>query len=197
MLLGAEGTGTPTSVTLLVAAIPAFAAVAAAIVAGVYAKRARVAEADTSRLRDLEDRIAAKKYDPYKPMIELLRDMLDSSAMNSVKGKELTKKISDFVIWISIYGSDEAVIAFERFMQGAYHDAPGPVAIRLYAEFVYAARKDLGHATTEITLEQILGMRINDLYDDPKNQEFATLSFEQLAHRENWDIPWTATRGRQ
>lgn len=59
-------------------------------------------------------------------------------------------------------GVDDAVARYEHFMQSTYKDAPAPVLLRLYADFVLAARKDMGDPETQLTVEHILGMKIKD-----------------------------------
>lgn len=181
----------PTWLPILVAGIPAAASIIAAIFAGAYAKKARMAEADAAHMRELEARIASTKYDVYKPMIEMLRDALDPQSLESVSEDDMRVKTADFSTWISIFGSDEAVRSFHRFMQGAYSNAPGLVAIRLYAEFVLAARKDMGYSDTSISSLDVLGIRIKDIYNNRNNYDPATLPFERLCRKYNWSPPWS------
>ena len=179
---------------LLVSLVPAVAAIISAVIAARAAHRARTAEGEASRLRDLDERNSARKYETYQPMIELLRDALTSAQ----PGKEppsneiVLQRTSEFATWIAIFGSDEAVTAFRNYLQAAYHDAPGPVGLRLYADFVVAARKDIAWPSTAVTALELLGLRINDLHDELQNYEMATLPLEQLAAREGWTVPWLA-----
>lgn len=168
--------------------LPATAAVLAAIISGWFAFRARKAEAEALRVRQLEERLAAKKYEVYAPMIEMLRRVLDQD-----KDAFNLQSVSDFSQWISIYGSDEAVQSFRRFMQGAYNDAPGPVA-QGYAEFVLSARRDIGTQASKLTAEDVLGIRIKDLYTREQTYDLATMPFDELCAEHDWQPPWTRTR---
>jgi hypothetical protein len=178
-------------IPLVIAAVPAVASIVAAILAAGSARASRAAEIEATRLRELEDRLAERRYDTYQPMIDLLRRLMDSAKTSAkVSQQETTAQLSKFGAWISIFGSDDAVSAYHNFMQGAFHDAPTTVAMRLYADFLLAVRRDMGDSSSKTTQAHLLGMRINDLYDDPKFREVATLSFEDLCRRDNWEPPW-------
>lgn len=62
------------------------------------------------------------------------------------------------------YASDDCQRAFGRMMQGAYGDAPGPVIMRLYAEFVVAARRDLGDESSLLTPTEVFAPKLTDLF---------------------------------
>ncbi|MEU5794293.1 hypothetical protein ABZ800_12310 [Streptomyces sp. NPDC047813] len=184
--LAADNGSTDWRLSLAVAAIPAIAAVIAAVIAAQAARRAKKAELAAQHLRDLENRISEKKYEVYKPMINLIRDMLDQRQIGE---QELRSRISDFSTWIIIYGSDDAVKAFHNFMQAAYHDPPAKVLMKLYADFVLAARRDMGYAETDVEQAHFLGMRINDLYD---NSLFRNVNapLREICQEVNWQPPW-------
>jgi len=178
-------------IPLVVAAVPAIASIVAAILAVRSARASRAAEIEAARLRDLEDRLAERRYDTYQPMIDLLRRMMDGTKTGTkVSERESTGKLSEFGAWISIFGSDDALRAYHNFMQGAFRGAPTPIAMRLYADFLLAVRKDMGDSSSASTQAEVLGIRINDLYDDPTFRDMATLSFEDLCKRHDWQPPW-------
>lgn len=180
----------PVWLPIAVASVPALASIVAAVIAGIYAKRARVAEAEAAHLRELENRLASAKFDVYKPMIELFRNILTPEGAQAVGEDEIQSKTADFSTWISIFGSDEAVRAFHRFMQGAFYQAPGLVSMRLYADFVLAARKDMGYDDTDVTPLDLLGIRIKDIYEERANYEVATLPFAEVCEKYGWVPPW-------
>lgn len=173
-----------TWLTLAIAGIPALASVTAAVVAGVFAWKTRRADAEAQRARDLESRISEKKYEVYQPMINLIRDILARKATDQ---DELTRTLENFSTWIGIYGSDEAVEVFHNFMQAAYSDAPWTIQLRLYGDFLLAARKDMGYPETSVQREHLLGMRITDIYT---HHDVIDQSFEEIADRQNWKAPW-------
>ncbi|NEA49243.1 hypothetical protein [Streptomyces sp. SID10815] len=184
--LAAQSSSPDWKLSLTVAAIPAFASIVAATVAARAAKRAKKVELSAQHLRDLENRISEKKYDVYKPMINLIRDMLDR---RQVDEEDSRAKISDFSTWVIIYGSDEAVQAFHNFMQAAYHDPPVKVLMKLYADFVMAARRDMGYSDTKVEPSHFLGMRINDLYDNSLLRNI-DVPYLDVCAEERWQPPW-------
>ncbi|MEU4739690.1 hypothetical protein AB0G02_04385 [Actinosynnema sp. NPDC023658] len=174
-------------VTLLVAGIPAIAAIAAAIVAGVFASRTRRAEGEAQRARDLESRISDRKYAIYEPMINLLSDLLGGRNVPAETSAEIIQKMKDFSTWISIYGSDESVRAFHNWMQAIFASPPVEIQLRLYGDFLVAARRDIGYADTEVGRQHLLGMRINDIYKYPN---VIDPSFKEVCERVGWQAPW-------
>lgn len=166
--------------------IPACAAIVAATIAARSAKKTKRFEIEAQRIRELESRISDKKYDVYKPMINLIRDMLDQ---RSIDDEDSRSKISDFATWVAIYGSDEAVRAFRNFMQAAFHSAPPIVLMKLYSEFVLAARRDIGQAETKITELDFLGARIRDLHQSDLLIGIGRPLLEICADH-GWSPPW-------
>ncbi|PJN03755.1 hypothetical protein CG740_04930 [Streptomyces sp. CB01201] len=119
-------------------------------------------------------------------MINLFRDILDR---RQPAEDELRASISEFATWVSIYGSDGAVKAFHDFMQAAYADPPPAILMRLYADFVIAARRDMGYPDTAIDQKHFLGMRINDLYQHPMLRS-VDKPFDELCREQGWNPPW-------
>ncbi|MDH6579033.1 hypothetical protein [Kitasatospora sp. MAP5-34] len=184
--LAAADKGTDWRLSLAVAAVPALAAVSAAIIAARAAKSARRLELDVQRVRDLESRISEKKYETYKPMINFFSELMSSVRPTE---EESRSRISDFSTWISIFGSDESVKAFHNFMQAAYHAPPPVVLMKLYADFVVAARRDMGYPETSIMPTDFLGMRINDLYESDLLAN-VNKSLPEVCAEARWTPPW-------
>jgi hypothetical protein len=173
-----------TLLVLIIVSIPALASIIAAVVAGVFASKTRRADAEAQHARELETRISDKKYSVYEPMINLIRDVL---ARRTSDENSLTATIENFSTWIGIYGSDEAVQVFHQFMQCTYHNAPIPIQLRLYGDFLIAARKDMGYPETAVQREHLLGMRITDIYS---YHDVIDQSFEEISDRLSWRAPW-------
>ncbi|GGR02280.1 hypothetical protein [Streptomyces netropsis] len=171
---------------LALAMVSGLASIVAAVIAARSARGAKRAEIDAQHIRDLESRIAEKKYETYRPMINLFRDILDR---HHPEEQELRERISEFSNWVSIFGSDDAVKAFHNFMQAAYADPPPAILMRLYADFVIAARRDLGYPNTGINRKHFLGMRINDIYEHPLLQGVDE-PFDELCREHGWHAPW-------
>jgi hypothetical protein len=178
---------------VLVATISAGAAIVAAVIAAVSARGSRRAQEQSQRIRDLENRLADKKYPVYEPMMNTLGRLLVPGGANALDTNEaqaeFKKTIGNFATWISIYGSDEAVDRYHKFMQGAFSGAPPKVTIRLYAELIRAARRDMGHPDTDVTLAELMGMRITDIHREDWSYVLS-LSEDALFEKEIWTPPW-------
>jgi hypothetical protein len=177
-------------------ALSAVGAIAAAVVAGVFASRARRAEAREQRVLELERRLASHKAEVYEPMLEFFRKLFDASVAGGggsppIAEEEMIETISRFATWIQIYGSDEAVRAFNRFMQAAYTEPPPQILMRLYGGLVLAARKDLGPSHTDIGIIELLGIRLKDAYS-PEFRDVFSVNEDELFGRYDWSPPWRA-----
>ncbi|MBP1782031.1 hypothetical protein J3R08_001881 [Micromonospora sp. HB375] len=198
MLLAAasDPSGQPLWQVFAVASIPGLAAVIAAIVAGLYARTLKTSDNKAQRIRDLESRISDRKYEIYKPMIETIAKMLDRRRVAELED-DLPERLQHFAAWASIYVSDEALRAFRNFMQASYTNAPAPVFLRLYAEFVLAARQDMGLPETAITPEDLLGIRVNDLYAPGGLLWVVREPFDEVCRLTNWTPPWAVSQQGQ
>jgi flagellar basal body-associated protein FliL len=67
-------------IAILVAGIAAVAAIAAAVVAALSARSTKQLELRAQRTRELESRISERKIDVYKPLIELLGNVISNAA---------------------------------------------------------------------------------------------------------------------
>lgn len=168
----------------------AVAAIASAILAGLFAKSTKKAEIQAESIRDLEKRISDKKYEVYKPAIDLIGAMMTPGRAKKVGQQEVVDKLSEFASWVSIYGSDDSVNAYRKFAQAAYSGgAPTPVMMRLYADFILEARRDMGYPDTSITPTDLLSIRITDIYKS--NFSHIDLPFDDLCQLEGWVPPWS------
>lgn len=185
----------------LVDALPSVVALIGAALAALAARSARQAETkaevlrgQAQRLRDLEARNAEKKHDTYEPMIDLLSQMLDKENAKrlTADNKVLRDRMTRFDAWVAIYGSDDAVRAWHNFRQGAFHSAPPMIFMRLYSDFVVAARMDMGSPNSDLSPEELLGIRITDIYTNDQNDLRAalTLKWTEIEGRFGWEVPW-------
>jgi hypothetical protein len=174
--------------------LPVIAAVVAAWIAKRAADRATAAQVDMAHLQRLEQRIAGRKLEVYEPILDYLRESLRDA--DNIDADEMTSKLSKFSGWVAIVGSDAAVRAFGNHMQGAYNDAPGLVAMRLYADFLLAARRDLGDPASQLTGLDVWAMQINDLYstDGKVLRDTLTLPLERACALHEWVPPWSPAR---
>lgn len=178
------------SVAIAVQIITTLGAVAAAIIAGIYAKKSQEAEVAAARVLELEKRIAGMKEDIYRPMVELLRSLWDSvKTGKQPQQTEMIETLSKFTAWTQIYGSDDVVITFHKMMQASFHDAPPNVTMRCIAEMLLALRRDLGDPETKIDVVDLLGMRITDIYESEMLKSYS-LQEEQFFEAEGWSAPW-------
>jgi hypothetical protein len=119
-------------------------------------------------------------------MIDALKNIMNLQRMTA---NEFRDRTSEFATWISIFGSDEAVKAFHDFMQASYHAAPPAVLMKLYADFVISARRDMGYPNTEIKQSHFVGIRISDLYDNNILKDI-NKPLADICREAQWTPPW-------
>jgi len=188
---GASG-GPSTWVAIVVAVIAMLGTIVANTVAAISARASKRSELQAQRISELESRISERKYGIYKPILEMLGDVLNSGPSKIGFGtEEIQKRLHEFFVWVSIYGSDEAVMAHHRFSQAAYNKVPPEIATRLYAELILAARRDIGRSDTKIGPADIVGIKVSDLYTNAEYYRTMTQPFDELCQKYNWTPPWT------
>lgn len=176
--------------SIWVSIVSALGAIAAAGVAAWYASKARTAELQAHRIRELEKRLAGSREEVYKPMVDLLRQIFDSG--QGGKGpddRKTLKTLSEFATWVQIYGSDRVVRAFHKFMQAAYTEPPAMILLRYMNEFILAVRRDIGDPDTTVDLLDLAGIRTTDIYAD-ENRRVMELPERDLWLEHSWDPPW-------
>ena len=185
-----------TWLAILVVVIPAIASVIAAIVAARSAQAAKRGEAEAQRIRDLENRISERKYETYRPMLEMLGDVFSQAKTSREAVADVDSNVDKFVSfskWITIYGSDQAFRAYHNLTQSFQYDPPIQITLRLIADFMLAARKDIGYPETEVTRAQLVALRINDFYQlgDVVGQVM-TLPLDEACKLVGWLPPWSS-----
>ena len=188
--------------TILIAVIPALLSVGAAVYATRSASRAKAGEIEAARLRQLEDRLSAKKIEMYEPMLRALGNMLTPDEVKKKLTGEARQRallsaeeaLPQFMNEAVVYASDEVLRAFARFRLAAGSGCSTMITVRLVADFMIAVRRDVVGSTTDATGLELLGVRINDLFSQPEFIEAITHPVDELARRYDWTPPWTGTK---
>ena len=109
----------------------------------------------------------------------------------AVNAEEMSEAMVNFDSWVMIYGSDEAVVAWQRLKQASFNDAPASLFVRLYSDFVLAARRDLGNPSTAVDRIELLAIKLNDAYTSSTLPSgLFSEDFETLAAQLKWPVPW-------
>jgi hypothetical protein len=192
--------GIATWLAILVAVIPAVAAIVAAVVAARSARAVKRTEAETDRIRDLENRISERKYETYKPMLEMLGNVFSQAKTSREAMADAdanTDKFVNFSTWITVFGSDEAFTAYHNLTQSFHYSPPIQITLRLVADFILAARKDIGYPDIDVTRMQLVALRLNDFYQQGELLgQVMTLPLEQACKLVGWPIPWSSMNAK-
>lgn len=181
--------------TILAAALSAGAAIYAAWAAA----KAKASEVEATRLRELEQRLSERKMEIYGRIMAALGNLLipeearrlaPKAPKNKPSGDSLESAIFDFMNDVVIYGSDDVLQAFTRFRIASDANPPAPVIIRLVSDFMLAIRRDLDGGQSAVTGLEVIGMRINGLYDESNTIAALTEPFEVVCAQNEWTPPW-------
>jgi hypothetical protein len=192
-------------IAILIAVLAMFGSVLATIIASRSARADKRFEIQVNRLNEIQSRNSERKYEMYKPVIELFGQALSIGEPSPLTDDERKKVFLDFTTWVSIYGSDGMMTAYHNLRQAIFmqmasinapaddsppkNDVPAAILARLYVDFILAIRRDIGYPDTKIGVREILGIRVDDLYS--VDSMILTLPFEKLCEREKWTPPWT------
>ncbi len=111
--------------------IPVLAACVPALIAGYYANRARTAELEAQRLLELERRVAASKGKVFEELVEAITLFWNEVPKRGGEPippewfeEHVLPHLKSFTDWVQIYGTDDSVRLYHRYMQATYADAP-------------------------------------------------------------------------
>ena len=109
-----------------------------------------------------------KKAPVYECLITfVLKMLLDSQKGLPLNEEDLENFMTDTIQKLTVWGSDEVVIAFLRWMRhirnGSAQTSKPHEALYLVEELVFAIRQDLGHANRNLAKKDLLSMFIHDI----------------------------------
>lgn len=180
------------TVTVTVAVIAAGVAIFNAERSRRASRIAQQAEADAARLRMLEERLAQRKEDVYRPIVEALGGLFDKTGGEDAQKqrlKDLEPVLQKFTTLLPVWGSEKVVLTFFLFRTLSSHSPPSEVTFRLVGDFLAAIREDITGVQDSISGYEIFGLRINDLDKNPQYIRAFELSLEGLAKEHNWALP--------
>ena len=184
---------------LIVATIPALAAIIAAVWAARSAASANKQLDEAQRIRELESRLSEIKRDTYSPMIEMLGNTFSQAKTSKEAIADADANVAKFVTfgtWIMMYGSDEAIQAWHNLTQSFGYNPPTMISMRLIADFILAARRDIGHPDTVISRTDLFAIRITDFYElSERDRQIMTVPLSEAFKLADWSPPWSFMKG--
>ena len=179
-----------TVMSFITDALAPLSAVFAAALAGFFAWRSRLAQTATERAIEREKRLATVKAETYKPIIELFQEILDGTKSNKQPNpRKMRSSMSDFATWAQIYGSDDVVRSFHRFMNASSGNPPPTVSMYYYGQLLLAIRRDLGDPDTAIGVGELVGIRMNEFYETDLSR-LLVLDERTFLDSVDWSPPW-------
>lgn len=174
--------------------IPVLVATLSALLAGWFAIATKRSELRSQRIMELERQSAATKADVFQPLAEGIGVMWEQTSKGTATPewfeRNVMPRFNKFIIWAPIYGADETVWAYHRYIQAIFDDAPVNITMRHLAELVLALRRELGHPGSKVTALDLMGFRITDIYANGVGLSWTRLPLEKLYQEEGWTPPW-------
>lgn len=88
------------------------------------------------------------------------------------------------------YRSDDVLRTFARFRTASTTDPSTLILMRLVSDFILAIRRDLNGGQSAATGVELIGMRVNDLYNQEGLYNALTAPFENVCAKNEWVPPW-------
>jgi hypothetical protein len=173
------------------------AALGAIIAAGIAAHSAintKRHETNAARLIELERRMVASRVSSYESFFDAVDKVWTAARQGTAVPEDVSSALLGFMHWVQLYGSDRSVTLAHRYMQATFSDAPFGILIRLLGELFLEARRELGHPKTDVTVIDLLGVRINDVYAQAQ-LDALSLPLREVYARHHWTPPWEVAAG--
>jgi len=123
---------------------------------------------ERERREAVEHQLSEHKYKAYIQVLDIFFGLMKTiKADRKIKQAKLTNQMIDASKDLMVYGSDEVVRIYQQWLQDAREGKAG--GLIWFGDLVVAIRRDMGHAKTKITSDQILRQLVTD-YDEAKLQ---------------------------
>ena len=110
-----------------------------------------------------------RKTPIYEEMVALIFRFAFSQklGLEPLTDKEIVAKMAWFTENLVVWGSDDLLLAWNRFRTYAVNNATNPNSEILFEieKLLLAIRRDLGHSNKDVTEGKILGLFVNDIDD--------------------------------
>lgn len=115
-----------------------------------------------------------RKTPIYEEMVALIFRFAFSQklGLEPLTDEEIVKKMAWFTENLVIWGSDDLLLAWNRFRTYTVNNADNPNLEILFEieKLLLAIRRDLGHSNKDVTEGKILGLFVNDIDDYMKTR---------------------------
>ena len=144
--------------------IPVIVAVTSALLAGWFAMRAREVGASGAALtRNRAPRREFEESEAFEPLVAAIAEFWERAGKDEASPEwieeHLMPRFQEYMRWVAIYGSDDAVWTVHRYMQAIHADAPSGITMRLLAELTLSLRRELGQPETKVTALDVYGLQ--------------------------------------
>ena len=120
---------------------------------------------EKERREAVERQLSEHKYNAYITLLDLFFDVMKATkAGKTIDQDDLIDRMFDVSKDLIIYGSDDVVNAFQKWLGSARE---GKLTLGPFGEIVISIRRDMGNSKTKITYEDVLRQFIVD-YGDAK-----------------------------
>lgn len=123
---------------------------------------------ERERREAAEHQVSEHKYRTYIHLLDIFFDTMKATkAGKNMSEKELHDSMFDVNKDIILYGSDDVVRIYQKWLEDAQKGAGGIAGVERFGELVVAIRRDMGYPKTKISSDEVLRQFITD-YDEVK-----------------------------
>ena len=118
----------------------------------------------------IQNQLSDKKYQVYIKIINLFFGLFEDTILKKNETqKNIYAKMLEIIKELTIYGSDGALKQFSYWKRTSGNgDKPPVQGLKDFVDIIIALRKDMGHPSTKINYDDILGMMITDYEKNKK-----------------------------
>lgn len=124
---------------------------------------------EKERREAVEIQLSEHKYKAYITLLGIFFDLMKKTKLGEIANqKDLNDRMFDANKDLILYGSDDVVIAYQKWLGSARKEELEPIQfLEQFGKIIISIRKDMGNPKTKITSEEVLRQFITD-YDDEK-----------------------------
>jgi hypothetical protein len=122
---------------------------------------------ERERREAIESELSEKKYAAYTTLINIFFDVLKASKAGQRPSSDLGTRMMDANKDLLIFGSDEVFLTYQAWTRSLPEGQK--VMLHKFAEVIIAIRRDMGHAKTTLTTDDVLRSFIID-FDEQRQK---------------------------
>lgn len=125
------------------------------------------------KIKDIESQLSEKKYKMYSELVYLVVDLTMASKMGekSLTEKDITKRLLTAKRDMFLYAPDNIFKTYTAWTLELKGENPGVHHFKTYFKMMKLVRKDMGHSTSKLSLDDFMLFLMQDESEYKKFKE--------------------------